>query len=69
MAMDADQKEVVFCSQPELVDLFPSYIIGDVEADEREKIEEHLAVCDECQRELRFFLNLHKVGEEVLRTK
>jgi len=35
--------------------LFPSYLKGRVTADERSRIEEHLARCEECRRELEFF--------------
>jgi len=45
----------VCCTETELGNLFPSYLKGRVTADERSRIEEHLARCEECRRELEFF--------------
>lgn len=67
--MDADQAKGTICSQPGLSELFPTYIDGDLGDEEQEGIEEHLAECVECQENLRFFLDLQKVGRELFRTE
>jgi hypothetical protein len=64
--MDENRElEHVFCSEPDLADMFPFYVNGHVSAGEREKIEKHLATCDQCREELQFFLDLKSVGKEV----
>lgn len=64
--MDEKQEEEhVFCSEPNLAELLPLYVCGDVTQDEREKIEAHLATCPECQEDLHLFLDLKQVGKEV----
>jgi hypothetical protein len=54
------------CSQPQLADLFPLYINGNVAADDRTRIEEHLAECEKCQDDVRFFLDLQSAGSEFV---
>jgi hypothetical protein len=58
-------QEPVFCAEPDLADLFPLYVNGNVTKGEREKIEEHLATCLCCREELQFFMELKRVGKEV----
>jgi anti-sigma factor RsiW len=48
----------------ELRDLLPWYAIGQLDADERARVEAHLANCPECQAELRFE---HRLDDEVAR--
>lgn len=62
--MEAEKRELGLCDKPELVDLFLSYIVGDVESDERERIEKHLAECAACREHIQFFTDLQRVGEE-----
>lgn len=63
------EDERVFCSQPELVYLFPFYINGEGESNERKRIEEHLAECPACRRDMKFFSDLQRVGEELFDNK
>ena len=56
--------EQVPCTQPELGELFISYLGGHVTADERGRVESHLLECTECQEELRFFKILKEVQKE-----
>jgi Putative zinc-finger len=55
----------VLCSEPDLSNLFLSYIVGDVEPDERRKIDEHLTGCATCRGEIKFFSDLQRAGEEL----
>ena len=52
------------CKEPDLGELFISYLAGHVTADERARIESHLPHCQECQEELRFFETLKEVHKE-----
>jgi len=54
------------CAKPNLGNLFAFYINGNVTEQQREAIENHLAVCAECREELRFFLAVQKThsGEQ-----
>ena len=54
------------CSQPDLVYLFPFYIKGDGDPDERKIIEKHIETCAACRSEMRFFSDLQRVGEKIL---
>ena len=56
--------ERITCTDPELGDLFISYLSGRVSADERRRIESHLPQCEECREELRFFEVLKKLQKE-----
>jgi predicted anti-sigma-YlaC factor YlaD len=62
---EKQEEEHVLCSQPELAYLFPFYINGDGESDERQRIEEHLADCAVCREDMKFFSDLQRVGEEL----
>ncbi len=59
------EEKRVGCSQPKLVYLFPFYINGDGKADERKRIEKHLSKCAVCRRDMKFFSDLQRVGEEL----
>jgi anti-sigma factor RsiW len=62
---DYSQPEpMITCTNPELGDLFILYLNGDVTAEERRQIEEHLPHCLECQEELRFFQAAQKIEKE-----
>ncbi len=54
-----------FCSRPELVELFPWYISGNVKPDERDQIEEHVDQCSRCREDLKFFLDLRRVERSL----
>jgi anti-sigma factor RsiW len=62
--VEKQEQGIVPCSQPELSDLFFLYVNGDLPLDEQARIEEHLADCSDCQENMRFFLDLQKVGRE-----
>ena len=62
--MTPEYSESRKCTQLELADLFFSYIVGDVEPDERKRIDEHLAHCAVCQEDMKFFSDLQRVGKE-----
>jgi anti-sigma factor RsiW len=55
------------CSEPNLAYLFPSYLIGDLEPQQQEKIEKHLETCASCRRDMKFFADLQDVGKEIYR--
>lgn len=50
------------CQQPEIGDLFPFYLNGDVTPEDAKKIKEHLAQCDACKKELLFWATLSEQG-------
>jgi predicted anti-sigma-YlaC factor YlaD len=62
--MPQKNSELPTCTEPELVYLFPGYIIGEGNPDERRRIEEHLAECAECRKNMKFFSDLQRVGHE-----
>jgi anti-sigma factor RsiW len=66
---EKSEEGFVLCSEPDLVDLFLSYIVGDVEPDERKRIDEHLANCAQCREDMIFFSDLQRVGEERFANK
>ena len=59
--------EIGACQEPEMSDLFPFYLNGDVTSDEARKIESHVSVCAECQTKLSFFMMLSEHGLPVWR--
>jgi anti-sigma factor RsiW len=62
--VEKQERGIEPCSQPELSDLFFLYVNGDLSPDEQARIEVHLADCSECQEDMKFFLDLQKVGSE-----
>jgi Putative zinc-finger len=54
--------QMMNCKEPEINDLFPFYLNGDVTPDETRKIESHVSGCAECQRKLSFFVTLSEHG-------
>lgn len=66
---EQQEDERVFCSHPELVYQFPAYVIGEGNVDERRRIEEHLAECAACRKDMKFFSDLERVGEELFDNK
>jgi anti-sigma factor RsiW len=64
-AMNIDRAKAQTCSELGLPKLFPAYIDGDLSEEAQEGIEDHLAECAACQDNLRFFLDLQKVGSEL----
>jgi anti-sigma factor RsiW len=64
--MEGKPKDLIPCSQPQLSDLFPLYISGNVAPDDRIRIEEHLAECEKCQNDVRYFLDLQSAGRELI---
>ena len=50
------------CTQPELGDLFPFYLNGELRPDQERIIEDHLAHCTACQQELLFWVALAEQG-------
>lgn len=52
------------CQRPEIGDLFPFYVNGNVTPDQRRDLEDHVSHCSECQEELRFFLALQDALDE-----
>jgi hypothetical protein len=54
--------QMVNCREPEISDLFPFYLNGDVTPDETRKIEGHVSGCAACEKKLSFFMALSKQG-------
>ena len=54
--------ETIACQQPELGELFPFYLNGEVTADEAKRIEGHLARCPECQKEMALWMAISVRG-------
>lgn len=46
------------CAQPDLADLFPLYINGNLAPEALARIDEHLAECSLCRSNVRLFLDL-----------
>lgn len=53
------------CTEPDLAELLPLYVIGQTTVEERERIEEHLRQCPTCREDMQLFVDLKKVGKEV----
>ena len=64
--MDDNPRSTSTCTDPELGDLFISYVSGHVSPDERKRIEDHLPHCSKCREELRFFEVFKTVHKEKL---
>jgi hypothetical protein len=62
--MNERPKLPVSCSQPELADLYPLYIHGNVGQADRQRIEGHLAECEKCRDDMKFFIDLRAAGTE-----
>ena len=53
------------CADPELAELFPSYINGQASAEERERIERHLRQCQVCREDLQLLVDMKRAGKEI----
>ena len=62
--MEQKRNDPMPCSQPHLADLFPLYINGNVEPEDKQRIEDHLSECEKCQDDVRFFLDLQASGRD-----
>jgi len=54
--------QIVNCTEPEISDLFPFYLNGDVTPDETREIESHVSACAECRRKLSLLMTLSEQG-------
>ena len=57
------------CSRPNLGNDFPGYLDGELPAAKAAEIEEHLAVCPSCRRQLRLWLCVSLEALPSLRSK
>ena len=49
---------LIQCQQPELRDLFPSFLNERLSAEQSDQIEQHISECSECQEEISFWMAL-----------
>ena len=62
---DQSQSELVTdCGEPDLGELFPSFLAGKLTPEERMRIEEHLLRCTRCQAELSFIAKIQEIQKE-----
>jgi hypothetical protein len=54
--------EMANCKEPDLSDIFPFYLTGDLSPEETKKIERHVSSCAACQKKLSFFMTVSECG-------
>lgn len=61
--MTENPSDLPKCTDPRFKELFFSLTNSDVSPGERQRIEEHLAICSECRSDVLFFLDLQKAWQ------
>jgi anti-sigma factor RsiW len=49
------------CSEPDIGNLFPFYLSGNVTPEQRRRVDQHISECRECREELRFFATVRSM--------
>lgn len=62
------EQRSTYCSEPDLGDQFGYYVHGNVSPSLRKRIEDHLAQCEECRGEVRFFMDLKGMKKSLAKT-